>query len=335
MGFQINTTVNIQRRLRQAAELLGVQLPLNQGISVINKTGSTIAIDKAVVLSGLDSASGLPKIILANAGSAGHVQPFITVEAIADGQVSEVYMSVTSQNNLNTNSFTSVGDPVYLSTSSGGFTQTAPSASTQRVIPIGFVLVKSATIGQILWLTQLPIKYGSLDFQSAVIGGTIDGVTLDTGGSGSSTEVAPLVYARTSGTITAANITGPSAGQLGHANGVVLLAGQGATKIVQLISALIEMDFATAAYTGGGVTGIKLSGGGIAVSNTVAAAVFIQAAADISVVLEPPPSLTVPSVYVLNAGLNLVSASAPTNPGTAAGVIKWQLMYRILTTALD
>lgn len=150
-----------------------------------------------------------------------------------------------------------------------------------------------------------------------------------------SAQLDPSIVQSVTGSITSANITGTSAGQLGHANGVVLLAGQGATKIVQPIACLIEMDFLTAAYTGGGVTGLKLNGGGVAVSNTVAAATFIQAGADISVMLETPPSLTVPSVLPLNNGINLVSASAPTNPGTAAGVIKWTLFYRTITSQLD
>ncbi len=173
----------------------------------------------------------------------------------------------------------------------------------------------SATVGQIAWDIQDAQKFGSNDIQSGV-----DATVLTS-----------------SGTISSANITGTSAGQLGHANGVILVAAGGATIINQLVYALIEMDFATAAYTGGGATAIKLGAGGVQLSNSVAAATFINAAADISVELDAPgtSTWTTANVYVLNNTLNLVSSAAPTQPGTAAGVIKWKIGYRALVSQLD
>ena len=37
---------------------------------------------------------------------------------------------------------------------------------------------------------------------------------------------------------------------------------------------------------------------------------------------------------VANTGINLVCAAAPTNPGTAAGVLRVKVTYRIHTTGL-
>lgn len=284
------------------------------GIRVINKTGSSIAANKLVAISGYDVTSKHMKIVLADADAANlATDVYVTRAAVADGAKCSVFKGFQSPATLDTSGVATVGDPVYLDTTAGGFTATAPSTGNSMVVLVGYTTVKSSTVGQIHWDIQPPQKFGSGQIQSGV-----DATILTATGS-----------------ISAANITGTSAGQLGHANGVVLLAGGGATVINQLVYAIIENDFLTAAYTGGGATGIKLNGGGVAVSNTVAAAVFVQAAADISVELTPPPSLTVASVYPLNNGLNLVSASAPTNPGTAAGVIKWKIGYRAITTQLD
>lgn len=164
----------------------------------------------------------------------------------------------------------------------------------------------------------------------------IDKVTGDVTFAAGVSSLAASLEVKVTGTIASADITGTGAGQLGHANGVPLVAAQGATKYVRLKSCLLEMDFDTAAYTAGGACSIRQSGGGVEVSNSVAAASFIQAAADVAYLLEPPFGLPgYPGAFALNKGLNLVSAAAPTNPGTAAGVIKYTLAYQVLTSLLD
>lgn len=135
-----------------------------------------------------------------------------------------------------------------------------------------------------------------------------------------------------SGTISSANITGTSAGQLGHANGVVLVAAGGAHVINEFVSAIIIVDFATAAYTGGGNTGIKIGGGGAALSGVVANTVIVQASADI--IQQFVPLAATALTPTENTSLNLVTASAPTQPGTAAGVIRWICTYRQHATGL-
>ena len=134
------------------------------------------------------------------------------------------------------------------------------------------------------------------------------------------------------GTIVTADITGTAAGKLGHADGYVLVPAYGTDKVVELLSAVLIMDFATAAYTAGGNTTINIGGGGAAVTGLVSTGNFIAAAAD--AIYHFVPLSTVGNAMTANRGLNLVSASAPTQPGTAAGEIHYKVTYRVHTTNL-
>ena len=134
------------------------------------------------------------------------------------------------------------------------------------------------------------------------------------------------------GQISSADITGTAAGQLGHAQGYELVPAYGTDKVVEFISAILSMDFSVAAYTGGGNTTINIGEGGAALSGLVSNANFIQAAAD-KIIMFVPLAATFLTL-VSNRGLNLVSASAPTQPGTAAGVIKFRVVYRVFDAGL-
>ena len=134
------------------------------------------------------------------------------------------------------------------------------------------------------------------------------------------------------GTISSANITGISSGQLGHANGYVVVPSYGTDKVVELVSGIFIMEFDTAAYTGGGNTTVNISGGGAAMTGLVSNANFVQASAD--KIIQFVPLAATFNVLVADKGLALVSASAPTNPGTAAGVIHYRVTYRVHSTSL-
>ena len=134
------------------------------------------------------------------------------------------------------------------------------------------------------------------------------------------------------GTIASADITGTTAGQLGHANGVELVPAYGADKVVELVSAVLINEFDTAAYTDGGNTTINIGSGGAALTGLVSNANFIQASAD--KIIQFVPLAATFNTLTANKGINLVSASAPTNPGTAAGVIHYKVVYRIYSTSL-
>lgn len=131
------------------------------GIRVINNTGSSIAANKLVAVSGYSTTAKLPKIVLADADVAGHGDVYVTSAAIANGAKGDVWKGLLSAASLDTNSASTVGDPVYLSTTAGAFTHTAPTAVNARTQLVGYVQVKSASVGQILWDIQQPSKFST------------------------------------------------------------------------------------------------------------------------------------------------------------------------------
>ena len=141
------------------------------GMPVINKSGSTIAVDKLVALAGLDATSGKPKIVLADADVAAHDDVWVTTAAIADQAEGTVTAGALSAATLNTNSVSSAGDPVYLDVTAGGFAVATPTGATARVIPVGFVVVKSATVGQILWSISPTRAVGTNELQAKAVTG--------------------------------------------------------------------------------------------------------------------------------------------------------------------
>jgi hypothetical protein len=264
------------------------------GIRVINKTGSDIAVNKIVAVSGWDSTSGLLKIILASNAVTGPVDLYVTKSAIGNGKSGTVYKGFVSTASLDTSGATSVGDPVYLGATAGAFSATVVS---DRVV--GFVKVKSATVGSVVW-----------DILPAF----------------TSTELT------TTGTIASADITGTAAGQLGHANGVIMVPAPGTHVINQLVSCVLINAFSTAAYTAGGNVTVNIGGGGAALTGLVANTAFIQLAAN--GIVELVPLAATKNVYTENNPLNLVSSVAPTQPGTAAGVFRYIVTYRQIATGL-
>src|SRR6266545_6415295 len=143
----------------------------------------------------------------------------------------------------------------------------------------------------------------------------------------------PGVIQVATGQISPANIIVTGVGQLGHANGVVLVPAAPAKAINELISCVIANDFGTAAYTAGGNVTVNISGGGAALTGLVTTTAFIQSAADI--VVELVPLAATRNIYTTANGLALVSSIAPTNPGTAAGVFNWVCSYRTINALVN
>lgn len=120
------------------------------GLRVINKTGSDIAVDKLVAISGFDTTSKLAKVVLADAGNPSHRDVWVTLANLDNDADGFVYKGGLSAATLNTSSVNAAGDPVYLSTTAGAFTATA---NHQQV---GFAVTDSSTVGQIFWDIQGP-----------------------------------------------------------------------------------------------------------------------------------------------------------------------------------
>lgn len=132
------------------------------------------------------------------------------------------------------------------------------------------------------------------------------------------------------GTISAADIVATGAGKFGHAQGYPMVAAPGTHNVVELESVILNYDFSVAAYTAGGNITANWSAGGAALTGLVSAANSVGAAADKSVVLVP--LATVGIALVENGGINLVTSAAFTQPGTAAGVIRYVVNCRIHAT---
>lgn len=272
--------------------------PRGFGVTVINKSGSDIAADKLVAIdTTMDTTTNLPKIVLANNATAGHNEVYVTYTAIKNNKTGIVFSGGLSGKTLNTNGITA-GVAVYLDSTSGGFTGTAPAGVNQRVIPVGYCVTQSSTVGQVLW----DIQAAELFVNNALVA---------------------------TGSISSANITGTSAGQFGHANGVVLVAAPGAGKALILENVTASYKFATAAYTGGGNTTVNWGAGGAAITGLISAANFAAAASDKPVLFVPLAAAA--TALVANQSINLVTAAAFTQPGTAAGVINWAVTYQVVT----
>lgn len=133
-------------------------------------------------------------------------------------------------------------------------------------------------------------------------------------------------------TVSKTNIVGTSAGQLGHANGYPILTAQGADIGHEFVGLTLVADRAVAAYTGGGNVTVNIEGGGAAITGVVSAANLLGAAGDKVAIFRPLAAAA--EVVLANKGFNLVAASAFTDPGTAAGVLRGRLYYRLHTLGL-
>jgi hypothetical protein len=136
------------------------------------------------------------------------------------------------------------------------------------------------------------------------------------------------MMSRAAGTIRSANIVGTGVGQLGHAQGVVLVPAPAAGIGLQFMGAGVYYTFGGAAYTGGGTTSVNYGAGGAALTGTLAYLSFIGAAVNKANQFTPLAAAAVPVVSAV--GLNLVMSAAPTQPGGATGTISWEVWYRTL-----
>lgn len=135
-------------------------------------------------------------------------------------------------------------------------------------------------------------------------------------------------------TLTDTEIVGTDAGDLGHADGAILVAAAGADAAHQFIGAVLIYDYDTAAYTDGGddlVVNVGVTGTQVAHSAAIAGADLVGASGD-KVVQVAELSATDQAL----AANNVISlnSTAWTQPGTAAGVLRCVVTYRTITLGL-
>lgn len=172
--------------------------------------------------------------------------------------------------------------------------------------------------------------------ETAGSGVTVDGVLLKdnkvtaSGGISMGTANATMFTVLT--TLTATEIVGTAAGDIGHANGATLVTAPTSDYTLEFVSAVAIYDFDTAAYTGGANDlVVAIGSAGAAISGVCTTANLLGAAGDKIVYFVPLSTVAVP----MSVGTAIsLRGTAYTNPGTAAGVLRVYTTYRIITTGL-
>jgi len=137
-------------------------------------------------------------------------------------------------------------------------------------------------------------------------------------------------------TLTATEIVGSDAGDIGHADGAILVAAPASGTVLQFVSAILIYDYASAAYTGGGndlVINIGSTGAQLAVVKTMASSFLLGAAGDkmYTPYVEYSGGVGLP---VSAGGALSLKSTAWTQPSTAAGVLRCYVTYNVITTGL-
>ena len=145
------------------------------GIPVDNSTGGTLTAGTLVYVSGYDASSGAPQVTKADGDS--RLAEYVLQADISDGTTGYAFRGYTL-GSLDT-SASSVGDPIYLSATAGGWTATALTGSAQLSQRVGVVVTSHASTGSVLF--DLPgelLKIGSGQLQSGAVasGGKIQAV---------------------------------------------------------------------------------------------------------------------------------------------------------------
>ena len=142
--------------------------PRHLGLSVANDFAGALTLGMPVYVSGVvtDSTSkffGMLKVNKAdsNATFPANIATHIVIETIAQNGAGRVARAATLYN-VDTSAWASVGDPVYVSTTAGLWSQTAPSGTDANVQRCGYVSVKSSTVGtMVLDVSAAPIQGAS------------------------------------------------------------------------------------------------------------------------------------------------------------------------------
>jgi hypothetical protein len=288
------------------------------GLTVSNATGSSIAADKLVAVVGWDGTNGCPSIALADADAGVKLATFVTTAAIADGATGTVYKTALSSASLNTNAG-NVGDPVYLDTTAGGWTLTAPTAANATVQILGRIKVKSATVGQIAWdlYGNYPFsKIGTNEIQDAAVTNAKVDTTL-------------IQHAAVS--LTSAQVKAL------RASPITLVAAPGAGFLIEFVSAVLLLDYGgTNVFTeSGNNLAVKYTdGSGTAVSQTIEMTGFIDQSADTRTNALPSIDSIVAKSGCENKALVLHNTSGAEIAGNAGAdnVVRVKVAYRVHAT---
>ena len=115
----------------------------------VRSEAAALVVNDLVYVSGWSETHALPLVTKADANAAGRQAQFVMRGALAQNANGMAYTAFRTAADVNTNAVTTAGDPVYLSETAGGWTETAPTAATSTVQIVGHCAIKSATVGVI------------------------------------------------------------------------------------------------------------------------------------------------------------------------------------------
>ena len=138
-------------------------------------------------------------------------------------------------------------------------------------------------------------------------------------------------------TLTAIQIVGTAAGDLGHADGAILVAAAGSGYVHEFISAVLIYEFVTGDYEAGGddlVVQVGVNSGQVTFSAAIADADLIGAGANkivqVNALTATDQALTIAGNNIISLACTAFTAGTP----TAAGTIKCITSYRTHATGL-
>lgn len=291
--------------------------PYHGGLRVENAFAGTLTVGTLVYVVGVNTTStdinvlGIPQVTKADADAAApaNVAKYVVTEAIPQSGYGNVARAFT-QINVDTSTYTTVGDPVYLSTVAGTSVPLDPStalplATGQRV---GYVKVKSATVGEIVY-----------DLLS-------NGVTRV-----GTRSLPPTGVLTVTGSITNAQMLALVA------TPVTLVPAPGAGLILEFISGALFFDY-TAAYGEPSAPDDLVvryeNGSGTITSQDVDATNFLTAAAD-AMAFVAPLAGAITTVRLKTAVDNKAlvlhnTGAADYTGGNAGNVVRYNISYRVV-----
>jgi hypothetical protein len=122
-----------------------------------------------------------------------------------------------------------------------------------------------------------------------------------------------------------ADLIATAAGKLSHANGLIVVPAAPVGYVNVLHRAIVSYTYSAAAYTGGGNTTFNIGAGGAALTGLIATTTLWQNTASIIQMFVPLSTVAFP--ITKETSINLKTATAITNPGTAAGTAKVYCWY--------
>lgn len=304
----------------------GAVQPSVIGLSVYNGSGSPMTAGQLVYVSGWSETQGLPLITLADADAGGARAQYVLGADLADATAGTAYKQYRFTG-VDTDAASAAGDPVYLHTTAGGWTLTAPSGGDDIVQIVGHVAV-DAVAGEI----EFNLSYerhtkgvGTNELQDlAVTAAKIAANTI------TSSEVAPSLIQYAAVQVTNSQIKAMRAAP------VQVVAAPGAAKIIQFLGAILTLDAGANVLSESGCNLVfkYTNGSGAAVSTTVEATGFIDQAGDTMTTATPLQDAIVAKAGCENQVLCIHNVGAGEIAGNAANdaLLYVHVAYRVINS---